>query len=151
MHYTYVYYFDSIKDPSIKVLIEEIVKRISFVRLIELQTPKGTKGKKVNEVKEIEKNILISKVFEKHKCVVICTERGQEYSTQEFYKKLTAIDTELAVVISGPYGPHEEILNMTYLKLALSKMTFTHEMALYLLLEQLYRVHCFEQNIEYTK
>ena len=44
-----------------------------------------------------------------------------------------------------------ELKNLVDLKLSLSSMTFTHEQALYLLIEQLYRVQCFEKNISYSK
>ncbi|MCH8519825.1 MAG: 23S rRNA (pseudouridine(1915)-N(3))-methyltransferase RlmH [Nanoarchaeota archaeon] len=152
MHYIYIYYVGSIKDSSIKQLVADISKRLKFVKFVELQLPKGSSSFKLkSQVQEIEREIIISKVFDKHDCVIICTEKGEEYSTQGFYSTLKKLDRELAFVISGAYGPHIDILNKASLKLSLSKLTFTHEMALYILIEQIYRAQCIENNIDYTK
>ncbi len=46
---------------------------------------------------------------------------------------------ELVFVIGGPYGLSKAVKQRANRLFALSPMTFTHEMARYLLLEQLYR------------
>ena len=54
-------------------------------------------------------------------------------------------------LVTGAFGPSEELKRRTLFSLSLSEMTFTHEQALYMLVEQLYRVSCFEKGIDYTK
>lgn len=153
MHYLYIYYIGSIKDSNIRQLIQDISKRLKFVKIIELQLPKGSKYsiKQKIQIQEAEKELLLSKVFSRHEYVVICSEKGQEYSTEKFYSYIKNIDREIAFVISGAYGPHREVIEKASSKFSLSQLTFTHEMALYLLLEQIYRAQCIENNIEYTK
>ena len=153
MHYLYIYYIGSIKDSNIKELIQDISKRLKFVKVIELQLPKGVKYsmKQKLQVQEVEKELLLSKVFSKHEHVIVCMERGIEYSTQSFYSYIKKLDREIAFVISGAYGPHREVIEKASSKLSLSQLTFTHEMSLYLLLEQIYRAQCIENNVEYTK
>ncbi|MFT4244338.1 MAG: 23S rRNA (pseudouridine(1915)-N(3))-methyltransferase RlmH [Candidatus Woesearchaeota archaeon] len=153
MHYLYIYYIGSIKDSNIKQLIQDISKRLKFVKIVELQLPKGVKHsiKQKLQVQEAEKELLLLKVFNRHEYVIVCTEKGQEYSTQNFYSYIKKLDREIAFVISGAYGPHKDIIQKASYTFSLSQLTFTHEMALYLILEQVYRAQCIEQNIEYTK
>ena len=152
MHYIYIYYFGSIKDNAIQTLLIDISKRVQNLKLIELQVPKGSlKNKRVEEIQQLEKEVLFSKVFEKHSCVGVCTEKGLQFTSFELYQYVKKIDSEIALIISGPYGPHKDIIQKATFNLSLSKLTFTHEMALYLLVEQLYRVQCFENNVGYTK
>ena len=48
-------------------------------------------------------------------------------------------DRKMVFVIGGPFGIAPEVKARADLLLALSRMTFTHEMARMLFLEQLYR------------
>ncbi len=56
-----------------------------------------------------------------------------------------------AFVIGGPFGLSERILKASRLQLALSPMTFTHELARILLLEQLYRAFTILKGEKYHK
>ena len=46
---------------------------------------------------------------------------------------------DLMFAIGGYTGFHDDIKSSSYKKISLSRMTFTHEMALLLLIEQIYR------------
>lgn len=148
MQYVYIYYFGPIKDSAIKILINDISKRLRRVKCVELQSPKAI-GRESIQLKE--KEILEKYVLKKHEFVIVCSEQGREFSTQSLYSQMKELDREVAIVISGAYGPHRDSINRANMCLSLSQLTFTHEMALYLLLEQCYRLECFENNKEYTK
>jgi 23S rRNA (pseudouridine1915-N3)-methyltransferase len=119
------------------------------VKCIELQSPKAVVGAQDSQLKE--KEIIERRVFEKHDYVIVCRERGDEFSSQSLYSHIKKLDREIAIVISGAYGPHKSIVDNSSMCLSLSKLTFTHEMALYILLEQCYRLECFDTNKEYSK
>ena len=75
--------------------------------------------------------------------VVIMDEKGKEFTSREFsewiQKQMSSGKKRLLFIIGGPYGFSKSIYERADFKIALSKMTFTHEMAKLLLSEQIYR------------
>jgi 23S rRNA (pseudouridine1915-N3)-methyltransferase len=74
--------------------------------------------------------------------VVALDPRGKEFSTEEFAAWLARREEDgrpLAFVIGGHLGLDEATLALAHEKLALSRLTLTHELSRLVLLEQLYR------------
>ncbi len=75
--------------------------------------------------------------------IIALDEHGQQFSSVDFAKKINRLaaeqDGNITFIIGGPLGLDESILKMAKLKLSLSAMTFTHQMARVFLSEQLYR------------
>jgi 23S rRNA (pseudouridine1915-N3)-methyltransferase len=74
--------------------------------------------------------------------VVALTPRGKEYATEEFAAWLDRREEDgrpLAFLIGGHLGLDEATLAQAHEKLALSRLTLTHELSRLVLLEQLYR------------
>ena len=71
--------------------------------------------------------------------VVVLSEEGKLFSTVDFAGFLEKCDTRVVFVIGGPFGLAPEVKARADLVWSLSPLTFTHEMARFLLLEQLYR------------
>ena len=75
--------------------------------------------------------------------VVLFDERGRELTSNEFAtfidRKASTLSRNLVFVIGGPYGFSQEIYDRANMLMGLSKMTFTHEMARVLAVEQIYR------------
>jgi 23S rRNA (pseudouridine1915-N3)-methyltransferase len=86
---------------------------------------------------------------------VVLDERGTQFSSPEFARWIDAGQVqgmrEIAFIIGGPEGVDRALLEQAHLKLSLGKMTWTHEMARVLLLEQIYRALCILRNIPYHK
>lgn len=76
---------------------------------------------------------------EKGAVTVVMTEEGKEFTTAEFSQFLGKADRKILFIIGGPFGISPEVKARADLLMALSKMTFTHEMARMIFLEQLYR------------
>ena len=76
---------------------------------------------------------------ERHAEVVALSEEGEEFTTAEFAARLAAADGKIVFVIGGPFGLAPEVKARARFVWSLSRLTFTHEMARMLLLEQLYR------------
>lgn len=70
-------------------------------------------------------------------------EGGKMYSSRDFAgfleKKMVQGLKELVLVIGGPYGFSEEVHLKAASKVSLSKMTFSHQLARLLCMEQIYR------------
>jgi 23S rRNA (pseudouridine1915-N3)-methyltransferase len=68
--------------------------------------------------------------------------RGKEFTTEEFAAWLTVREQEarpLTFLIGGHLGLDAAILAQAHERLALSRLTLTHELSRLILLEQLYR------------
>ncbi len=86
---------------------------------------------------------------------VLLDESGRQFSSREF---ATWVETqqvrgtrEIAFIVGGPDGVDPVLSSQADMKLALGKMTWTHEMARVLLIEQLYRAVSILRNIPYHK
>jgi 23S rRNA (pseudouridine1915-N3)-methyltransferase len=142
-----------IKNKNLFEEINDLIKKIDRIEIIELKEIKEKNEEllKEKELKEFEKYLKLNNNYN-----IILTEQGKEFTTENFYKKIKEIENKNIEIIQffifGPFGPSKNINKYKIdLDLSLSKMTFTHKQALYLLIEQIYRVECFKKNIPYTK
>ncbi len=75
--------------------------------------------------------------------VVLLDEHGREMTSREFAtfidKKSSMLSRNLVFVIGGPYGFSSQVYARADCLMGLSRMTFTHEMARVLVVEQIYR------------
>ena len=81
--------------------------------------------------------------------IVVLSEEGKLFSTAEFAGLLEKCDTRVLFVVGGPFGLAPEVKARADLLWSLSPLTFTHEMARLLLLEQLYRALNFNAGGSY--
>jgi 23S rRNA (pseudouridine1915-N3)-methyltransferase len=79
------------------------------------------------------------------------SENGKEYSSIAFAHHIAKINKPISFIIGGHHGLDELVLNAATEQLSLSKMTFTHEMARLLLLEQIYRALAILNNRSYHR
>jgi len=121
-----------VKEPYIKEGINEYAKRLNRFEIIEIKDSNPEK-----ESKEIISEIKNEKVY-------LLDEKGKELDSHEFSELIKKGD-KLAFVIGGPDG-FDENLKKKYPSIALSKMTFTHEMARLFFVEQLYRASTKNKN-----
>lgn len=75
---------------------------------------------------------------------------GESVSSEEFSSLLKSAP-DVAFVIGGAYGLSQEILKKAKKSISFSKMTFTHEIARILLLEQIYRGYAILNGRKYHK
>ena len=86
--------------------------------------------------------------------IALCIE-GREMDSEAFSEFLSesAIKgtSRLCYIIGGSYGLHDSIKNEAVVKLSLSKMTYPHNLARVILLEQLYRAFKIIEGGKYHK
>jgi len=136
-----------IKNKNLINEIDSLKKRINRLEIIELKEIKDSNIEIIKK-KECE---LVLKNISKSDFNILLWEHGEQVNTKNFYEKIRKIDRPICFIITGAYGPNEELRKQVDMLFGLSKMTFTHEQAFYMLIEQLYRVECFEKKIPYTK
>lgn len=118
---------------------------LSFV---ELGGDINTKDGKIIIRKEAEE---IKKRLKGRKYILIDL-HGTLLSSEEFAQKLDnilTVQSEIVFVIGGPLGIDDTLRNEALFKLSFSKMTFTHEMCVILLLEQIFRSFKILNNEKY--
>ena len=68
---------------------------------------------------------------------------GESLNSEDFAKKISALNlggvSNLTFAIGGAFGLSEELRRAASFRLSLSEMTFTHQMARLILVEQIYR------------
>ncbi|MCA9976672.1 MAG: 23S rRNA (pseudouridine(1915)-N(3))-methyltransferase RlmH, partial [Anaerolineales bacterium] len=69
----------------------------------------------------------------------------------QWLQKQLEIYGRIAFRIGGPIGFSEEVIAASHDQIALSPLTFTHELARVILLEQLYRAFTIRNNEKYHK
>jgi len=136
-----------IKNKNLINEIDNLKKRINRLEIIEL---KEIKDNNIEIIKQKECELILNNI-KKSDFNILLWEHGNEFNTKEFYNKIKKIDRPICFIITGAYGPNEKLKEQVNMLFSLSKMTFTHEQAYYMLIEQLYRIECFEKNIPYTK
>jgi 23S rRNA (pseudouridine1915-N3)-methyltransferase len=132
-----------IRNEFIRVGVQEYRKRLLPFFNIDIKYLQNFSDlpKEIALSKERE---IIKKIIKDKKCIVSLDKEGKELSSEEFAYKLLDLDkisqnNEIIFIIGGIYGIQEDIKKSSNFILSLSKMTFTHEFALLILLEQIYR------------
>ncbi len=118
------------------------IKKYSVFEVITFPDLKNTRNMSVQEQKLKEgKKVLQS--ISNDDFVVLLDEKGKEIRTVEFsewFEKIFMLPKKRIVfVIGGPWGFSEDMYIRADIKIALSKMTFPHQLVRLLFLEQLYR------------
>ncbi|RQW87108.1 MAG: 23S rRNA (pseudouridine(1915)-N(3))-methyltransferase RlmH [Geobacter sp.] len=122
--------------------IEEYSSRIRRYMPLEVLEAREEKGAAEETLRERECDRL-SKLVPKNARLVLLDEKGTVMSSPEFADFLgrsrDAAVPELVFAVGGAYGFSQEFRSRADTMIALSRMTFTHQMVRVFLLEQLYR------------
>ncbi len=113
---------------------------------------KNVKHLSEQEQKQKEGGLILKKVINTD-VVILLDENGKQFDSVSFsqylQKYMNSGIKQLVFVIGGPYGFSQEIYNRANGKLALSKMTFSHQMVRLFFIEQLYRGFTILKNEPY--
>ncbi len=142
-------------EEYISEAIHLFLGRLKFynpVSWVEIPDLKERKNLSPLQIQEKEAELLLAKIPKVSFCVLL-DERGKEFRSVEFadfiQKQLNSGIKDLVFLIGGAYGVSESMKQRANLTLALSKMTFTHQMIRILLAEQLYRALTILRNEPY--
>ena len=137
-----------LKEKYWREATDEYLKRLSPFAKVEIKELKeesfgeksGPITVKQNEALKI-KAVLVGHADD---FIIILDEHGKQFSSVDFSNLIssssnTSLSSSISFILGGPLGLDESILKIADLKLSLSAMTFTHQMARVFLLEQIYR------------
>jgi len=142
----------ALKNKALQSLAADYQKRIKpYARLQKLETPASPFRKDDrNKAKKREKEAL-EKVLHRYpkESIFILAETGRLFYSVAFSNFLSEYDgRDLVFLIGGALGWEEE-LALKYPALSLSPLTFPHELARVVLLEQIYRGLLLKAGKEY--
>ena len=145
-----------IKEKSLSQLIEEYKKRIGAYSKIEIIEVSDEPNDRLSDekVKEIEGQRII-KQLKKDSYVILLSLKGKQMDSIKFSREIEKITTynssHITFVIGGSVGVSEQVEQRADLLLKLSEMTFPHNIARLLILEQIYRAYKILNNETYHK
>ena len=111
------------------------------IELPDLPEPSNSSPAIEEQIKKKEGNAILAKIRDGDVVVCLCID-GKQMDSVQLSKKLTElIDTGRRVVfiIGGSLGLSDEVVRRAQVKLSFSPMTFPHQLARIMLLEQTYR------------
>ncbi len=142
-------------QKNLQLLIDEYQKRLSFYIKFELEIIpdiKNVKNLSESQQKEKEGELILSKLTVNDQLILL-DENGKSFTSIDFaaelQKKMNSGIKTLVFAIGGPYGFSSDVYKKAHGKIALSAMTFSHQMVRLFFIEQLYRGFTILRNEPY--
>ncbi len=149
-----------LKEKYLKEGISEYSKRLSRfceLQVIEVddeQAPENLSESQEIQVKRREAERIMKKVKDGSALIVLDL-KGKKLNSEGFADKLNSFfisgKSHITFVIGGSLGLDEELVERADFRLCLSDMTFPHQLARLILLEQVFRVFKILNNETYHK
>ncbi len=149
-----------LKEKYLKEAISEYSKRLSRfseVEIIEVDdeyAPDTLSEAQESQVKKKEADKLLKRV-KQGSYVILLDLAGEQTTSSGFSAKIENImlsgNSHITFIIGGSLGLDQSLINIADYRLCLSKMTFPHQLARVILLEQVYRAFKIIKNETYHK
>ncbi len=149
-----------IKEKANKDLISEYVKRLTpYVKLDIIEIDEAILAKNASDadieiVKKAESDKLLSLISPSHH-VVLLDLSGKNVSSTDFshyiFKQYVHGNSDITFVIGGSHGVSDSLRKRADFRLKISEMTFPHQLARLILIEQIYRAYKIHYNEPYHK
>ena len=116
--------------------VSEYVKRIKIFSKIVI--------KEISECRTVDEEgeKLLAQVPQ-NSFLIVLDVAGETLTSEKFAEKISALNlrgiSEITFIIGGAFGLSDSVRQAANFKLSLSAMTFTHQMARLILVEQIYR------------
>lgn len=136
------------RQPFIAEGIRHYVKLIKPIVNLNIDEIRDSKSNNYDEILSSEGKRVLSRVD----LYYLLDQQGTLYSSEEFANFIKkSIENERIVnfVIGGPFGVSREVKDKSKQIIAISKMTFTHELTRIIFLEQLYRAFTINMGKNY--
>ncbi|MBO4836595.1 MAG: 23S rRNA (pseudouridine(1915)-N(3))-methyltransferase RlmH [Clostridia bacterium] len=129
----------------------EYVKRMSrYNRLEILEVPDQPEGP---QAMKKEGEAMLARLRPEDYCVALCIDAPQTDSPglAAFFRERSLLPGRTVFIIGGSLGLHPDVIRRADKKLSMSCMTFPHQLARIMLLEQIYRAHKINAGEKYHK
>lgn len=145
------------KKEYLAAAITDFQKRLSIFlpcRMIYTREVAARTKTPTRQIMELEGRRMLEKI-QRPTLLVALDRTGKQFSSEELAELLEKWEGEgrrsITFLIGGHLGLSEQVVDKANVLLSLSKMTFTHEIARLILLEQLYRASTIRKGTGYHK
>ncbi|MBC8569382.1 23S rRNA (pseudouridine(1915)-N(3))-methyltransferase RlmH [Zongyangia hominis] len=149
-----------LKEKYLSDAVAEYAKRLSaFCKLQIVELPECRVGDRpsaaqIEKVMETEGNAILQKVPQGAFVIPMCIE-GKLLSSPKLAQTLESAavggKSQIAFIIGGSFGLSEQVKARGDLRLSMSPMTFPHQLARVMVLEQIYRAFSIQNHTQYHK
>lgn len=146
-----------IKEKYLKSGIDEFLKRLTpyaSVSVVELN-PIEIKDENLKDKILLDEGEKILSNIKPLDFVITLEIEGQQFSSEDFAQKIKDLTNngtqEIVFVIGSSWGIGKNVSTRANLKMSMSKMTFLHEFARLILIEQIYRAFKINKGEKYHK
>lgn len=149
-----------LKEQYLRDASAEYQKRLSAsckLNIIELNPEKLSDNPSAKEIENAlnnEAKKIIEKIPKGAKIYSMCIE-GKQRTSEELSAEIDSLAVEgvsnIVFIIGGSFGLSDEVKKLSAYRLSMSKMTFPHQIARIMLLEQIYRAMQISIGTKYHK
>ena len=149
-----------LKEQYLRDASAEYQKRLSAsckLNIVELNPEKLSDNPSAKEIENAlinEGKKIIEKIPKGAKVYSMCIE-GKQRTSEELSKEIDNLALEgasnIVFIIGGSFGLSDEVKKLSAYRLSMSKMTFPHQIARIMLLEQIYRAMQISLGTKYHK
>jgi 23S rRNA (pseudouridine1915-N3)-methyltransferase len=134
------------------LMYEQRLKHYISFETIVIPALKNTKALSIEQQKQKEGELTLKNIQSTDKLILL-DENGKEYDSVNFsefiQQQMNSGIKNIVFAVGGPYGFSDEVYKRSNGKIALSKMTFSHQMVRLFFVEQLYRAMTILKNEPY--
>lgn len=128
--------------------------RLNIVELAAVKLPDNPSQKEIENALAEEGRAIAEKIPQGAYIFTMCIE-GKQLSSEELSQKLDSLAvsgiSSAVFIIGGSFGLCDALKQKSHFRLSMSKMTFPHQLARVMLLEQIYRATQIEKGTKYHK
>lgn len=149
-----------LKEKYLRDASDEYSKRLSrycklnIVELEPVRLPDNPSQKQIDSALEQEGQKILGSISDNTHIISMCIE-GENLSSEQFAEYINKVSVQsssnIAIIIGSSFGLCDKIKQMSAKKLSFSKMTFPHQLARIMLLEQVYRAFKINEGSDYHK
>lgn len=149
-----------LKEQYLRDASAEYQKRLSTLcklNIVEINPEKlsdNPSPKEIENALSSEAKNIIAKIPKGAKVYSMCIE-GKQRTSEELSAEIDSLATmgvsNIVFIIGGSFGLSEEVKRLSAFRLSMSKMTFPHQIARIMLLEQIYRAMQISIGTKYHK
>ncbi|GLC47927.1 hypothetical protein PLESTB_000040600 [Pleodorina starrii] len=136
-----------------KMFADELFDKVSRYTSVRINAIKpNPRNSQIPEEQRVAEGQKVLKAIEGRDYVVVLDERGQELSSEGLADLVAAagdVNRPLVFCIGGPYGHSDAVRGRADRMVRLSSMVLNHQVALVVLLEQLYRACTILRGVPY--
>lgn len=133
-------------------IFEKRIKRYLKLESVLITDVKNAKNLKSQQVKQKEGEKILTKI-QNGDFLILLDEKGKQFTSVKFAKfiekQLHQSHHRIIFLVGGAYGFSEAVYTRANYKIALSEMTFSHQMVRLFFLEQFYRAMTILRNEPY--